>query len=56
MVREKEKKKRLFFGFVEEAIPTKRKGRWGLKNLFLFTKSFIEKNVWRLIQGTWMWV
>jgi hypothetical protein len=32
-------------------------GGWGLKNPFLFSKArLVAKNVWRLIQGTSLWV
>jgi hypothetical protein len=27
-------------------------GRWGLRNLFLFSKALASKNVWHLVQGS----
>jgi len=31
-------------------------GGWGLKNLFLFSKTLVAKNVWRVTQGIDLWV
>jgi hypothetical protein len=40
----------------KKLAPPKVNGGWGLKKPFLFSKSLIAKNVWRLIQITSLWV
>jgi hypothetical protein len=35
--------------------PPKENGGWGLKILFLFSKTLVAKNVWRLVQGQGLW-
>jgi hypothetical protein len=39
------------FGILEKTNTTKGQRGWELKNVFLFSKAFTAKNIWRLIQG-----
>jgi hypothetical protein len=39
----------------KKLVIPKSQGGWGLKNIFLFSKALVAKNVWRLIQGSGLW-
>jgi hypothetical protein len=49
-------RKMFFYVLVEETGPSKRKWRMGFKEPFPLLKSIGNKNVWRLIQRTSLWV
>jgi hypothetical protein len=51
-----QKKKGLVLASWKKLALPKSIGGWGLKNPFLFSKALATKNVWRLIQGTCLWV
>jgi hypothetical protein len=53
--RDQKKKGLVLASWKKMALP-KANGGWGLKNTFLFSKALAAKNVWRLIQGTCLWV
>jgi hypothetical protein len=50
------KRKRTSADLMEKIALPKSFGGWGLKNIFLFSTTLAIKNVWRLIQGTCLWV